>query len=135
MDFACYGINIMTELLNGEVPNSVYAEVRNFKAQDYPQVDDESIIILNYDNCNCIIQASWNWAIPRKDMELYGTKGYAIASNNSNYKYKLSIRAKEQEVELEKSNYPIDAPLNFFKDVDTGIQKPSSYHKASLKII
>ena len=83
IDFGCYGANLMTYLLKGEQPVSVTAVTRQFKPQIYPKVDDDATIIVNYKNAQCIIQASWNWPFSRKDMELYGEHGYAIAVNNN----------------------------------------------------
>lgn len=82
IDFGCYGANLMTYLRKGEQPVSVTAVTRQFKPHIYPKVDDDATIIVNYRDAQCIIQASWNWPFSRKDMELYGTHGYAIAVNN-----------------------------------------------------
>jgi len=35
-------------------------------------------ILLTYPRALAIVQASWNWPFSRKDMEVYGQKGYAI---------------------------------------------------------
>ncbi len=34
---------------------------------------------MNYPNARAIIQASWNWPFGRKDIEIYGDKGYLLA--------------------------------------------------------
>jgi predicted dehydrogenase len=99
MDFGCYGLNIITEMTGGQWPNSIYAEANNYKPLDYPQVDDDALIVLNYDGFKCLIQASWNWAIPRKDMELYGSHGQAKAVDATTYKYQLNNRSKLHRVE------------------------------------
>jgi len=133
MDFACYGINIITDFVNGQLPQSVYAELRAFKPDEYPEVDDEATIILNYKTFQCIVQASWNWAVPRKDMELYGTNGYAIATSSNEYKYKLNWRAKEEVCVLEKTNYPVDEPLEYFAGIISGREVLQTYDCASLE--
>jgi len=38
----------------------------------YPRVDDEATILVEYPNAQGIIQASWNWPVNRKDLEVYG---------------------------------------------------------------
>jgi predicted dehydrogenase len=38
-------------------------------------VDDEATVILSYPHTQGIIQASWNWPIGRKDMDIYGVTG------------------------------------------------------------
>ena len=83
IDFGCYGANLMTYLRKGEQPISVSAVTRQFKPHIYPKVDDDATIVVNYRDAQCIIQASWNWPFSRKDMELYGEHGYAIAVNNN----------------------------------------------------
>jgi len=95
MDFGCYGANLMTYLMKGQQPVSVTAVTQKFKPDMYPKVDDEATIIVTYPTAQCIIQASWNWPFGRKDMEVYGTKGYIIAVNNNT----LRLRAQPDSVE------------------------------------
>ena len=77
-DFGCYGADLSTWLMNGERPLSVTAVTQTIKPEIYPKVDDEAVIVLKYPNAVSIIQASWNWPFDRKDMEVYGQKGYVI---------------------------------------------------------
>jgi predicted dehydrogenase len=56
----------------------VTAVTQQIKPEIYPRVDDEATIILTYPHAQAIVQASWNWPFSRKDMEVYGQKGYAI---------------------------------------------------------
>jgi len=79
MDFGCYGANLITWLMNGERPVSVFAVTQQFKPHIYPLVDDEAIIVVTYPQSQGIIQASWNWPFGRKDIEVYGEKGYVLA--------------------------------------------------------
>jgi predicted dehydrogenase len=79
VDFGCYGINLATWLMGGAAPISVTAVTQQIKPEVYPRVDDEATIILTYPHAQAIIQASWNWPVPRKDLEVYGTDGYVIA--------------------------------------------------------
>ena len=80
-DFGCYGANLATWFLQGQVPETVTAVTRQFKPDKYPKVDDDATIILNYPTTQVIIQASWNWSHNRKDMELYGKTGYVHTLN------------------------------------------------------
>jgi predicted dehydrogenase len=79
-DFGCYGASIMTELMKGKTPASVYATVRHLKPKVYPKVDDDATIILEYTGATGIIEASWNWPYTIMDAEVYGTKSYLYAS-------------------------------------------------------
>lgn len=78
-DFGCYGANLITWLMHGERPISVSAVTQQLKPDKYPKVDDEATIILEYPGAQGIIQASWNWPVGRKDMEVYAAKGQVIA--------------------------------------------------------
>jgi len=79
-DFGCYGANLMTWLMDNQRPISVTAVTQQFKPQIYPHVDDEATVLVEYPRAQGIIQASWNWPIGRKDFEVYGERGYAIAT-------------------------------------------------------
>ncbi len=76
VDFGCYGANIMTWLTGGEKPVSVTAVTRTYKPEIYSEVDDDASIIVTYADAQAIIQASWNWPFNRKDMKIYGEKGF-----------------------------------------------------------
>jgi len=77
-DFGCYGVDLMTWLMQGETPETVTAVVNQDKPEIYPKVDDDSTIVLKYRRAQAVIQGSWNWPFSRKDMEVYGATGYAI---------------------------------------------------------
>ncbi|HEY6977386.1 MAG TPA: Gfo/Idh/MocA family oxidoreductase [Chitinophagaceae bacterium] len=118
MDFGCYGANLMTYLMKGQQPVSITAVTQHFKPDIYPKVEDEATIIVNYSAAQCIIQASWNWPFGRKDMEVYGVKGYAIAVNNNT----LRLRAQPDTVEhvqyiTAKDVAVYEDPFSYFADV------------------
>ena len=118
IDFGCYGANLMTYLMQGQKPLSVTAVTQQFKPAIYPKVDDEASIIVAYPSAQCIIQASWNWPFGRKDMEVYGETGYAIAVNNKT----LRLRNKESEPErtslVTASEMKVyEDPISYFADV------------------
>src|SRR6267154_772572 len=77
-DFGCYGADLATWLMDGRRPESVTAVTQQIKPDVYPRVDDEATIVLTYPHAQAIVQASWNWPFSRKDMEVYGQRGYAI---------------------------------------------------------
>ncbi|HEX3570679.1 MAG TPA: Gfo/Idh/MocA family oxidoreductase [Acidobacteriaceae bacterium] len=74
-DFGCYGADLVTVLMHGELPLSVTAVSQTDKPQIYPHVDDDSTVIVRYPKMQAVLMPSWNWSFARKDMELYGTKG------------------------------------------------------------
>ena len=81
-DFGCYGANLATWLMKGETPQTVSCITQQIKPDLYPKVEDEATIILTYLTAQVIIQASWNWSLGRKDMEVYGKTGFVICENN-----------------------------------------------------
>ena len=59
------------------------AITQQFQPAVYPRVDDEATILLEYPKAQGIIQASWNWPASRKDLEVYGERGFAIATGGN----------------------------------------------------
>jgi predicted dehydrogenase len=93
-DFGCYGANLMTWMMENERPIAVTAVTQQFQPSVYPRVDDEATIVLEYPRAQGIIQASWNWPLNRKDFEVYGERGQAIATGGNTLRVTM---AKEQE--------------------------------------
>jgi predicted dehydrogenase len=118
IDFGCYGANLMTYLMRGEEPVSVTAVTQQFKPAIYPKVDDEATIIVTYPSAQCIIQASWNWPFGRKDMEVYGETGYAIAVNNTTLRLRNKETEPERTIQLTAKEMGVyEDPISYFADV------------------
>jgi predicted dehydrogenase len=94
-DFGCYGANIMTWLMENQRPSKVAAITQTEKPQIYAHVDDEATIILQYPKAQGIVQASWNWPVGRKDFEVYGATGYAIATGGNSLRVRLAADKSE----------------------------------------
>ena len=120
VDFGCYGANLMTWLMNGERPISVTAVIQQNKPDIYKEVDDEASIILQYPTAQCIIQASWNWPFSRKDMEVYGTNGYAVAVDAVTLRQRLNSGENESTVKLDARPAPHNDPFSFLSAVVAG---------------
>ena len=88
-DFGCYGANLMTWMMDNERPIAVTAVTQQLQPAVYPHVDDEATILLEYPKAQGIIQASWNWPINRKDFEVYGETGLAIATGGTGLRVAL----------------------------------------------
>jgi predicted dehydrogenase len=82
----------------------VTAVVNHDKPEIYPNVDDDSTIILQYPHAQAVIQGSWNWPFSRKDMEVYGSTGYAITVGPD----KLRSRLGHENDEKLTSAAPLD---------------------------
>lgn len=126
IDFGCYGANIMTYLMQEEEPVSVTAITRQFKPAIYKKVDDDATIIVNYPSAQCIIQASWNWPFGRKDMEVYGETGYAIALNSTTLRLRNIKSNGEKTLLVSSKDISVYTdPIAYFADVIRGkIQIP-----------
>jgi predicted dehydrogenase len=101
-DFGCYGANLMTWLMDNQRPQKVTALAQTEKPQIYARVDDEATILLEYPKAQGVIQASWNWPFSRKDFEVYGEHGYAIATGGNN----LRVRMAENKPEETRTDLP-----------------------------
>jgi predicted dehydrogenase len=134
IDFGCYGANLMTYLTRGQVPVSVTAITRQLKPVIYPKVDDDATILLTYPNCTCVIQASWNWPFGRKDMEIYGSKGYIFALNNEEMRIKNSESKDEKHFRITSDDISVYTdPFACFADVIRGNISLADYNPYSLK--
>ena len=96
-DFGCYGADLITWLMKGQRPTSVFAVTQQIKPRIYPQVDDEATIVLTYPEAQAIIQASWNWPFNRKDMEIYGQTGFVLVPQNNLLRVRTG-NSKETEI-------------------------------------
>ncbi len=123
MDFGCYGANLATWIQNGKKPNSVTAITQQLQPENNPKVDDEATIILTYDDAVAIIQASWNWPIGRKDMEIYGLKGAIYADNRNDLRIRIAEGYddfQEQSFKLEERIAPFNDPFSYLAAVING---------------
>jgi predicted dehydrogenase len=123
-DFGCYGANLMTWLMKGQRPTSVFAVTQQIKPQVYPKVDDEATIVLTYPNAQGIIQASWNWPIDRKDMEIYGQTGQIFVPRANQLKLRLERGAPETEKPAPPLHGAEADPLSYLAAVVRGEMKP-----------
>lgn len=118
IDFGCYGANLSTWLMNGQRPISVSARLKHLKPHVYPKVDDDATIMLEYPNTTVVIMASWAWPMSRKDMHIYGDKGYIYQDNSSDMR--LFSDNKEMKVVAEKLPSPYDDSFRYLKAVIRG---------------
>ncbi|MEO0474288.1 MAG: Gfo/Idh/MocA family oxidoreductase, partial [Bacteroidota bacterium] len=125
-DFGCYGANLTTWLTSGKRPKSVFAQVNQFKTDPvYAKVDDEATILLEYEDMQAVIQASWNWPYNRKDMEVYGTDGFVNPLDGTRLRMRTSHEAAEENMELEGRKAPFNNPVTYFTAVVKGEIDPA----------
>jgi scyllo-inositol 2-dehydrogenase (NADP+) len=133
-DFGCYGANLMTWLMDGQRPLAISAVTQHFQPAVYPRVDDEATILVEYPNAQGIIQASWNWPVNRKDLEVYGERGYAIATGGNSLRVALP---KKPEETLTPSPRPADErdSIAHLVAVARGARKPNALSSLENNII
>jgi predicted dehydrogenase len=119
-DFGCYGANLATWLLKGQTPQTVTCITNQMKPNLYPKVEDDATILLKYPQTQVIIQASWNWAYSRKDMEIYGQKGIIECINGSDML--VATKLEDRGNPLKANNLPEDRndPFVYFRNVVRG---------------
>jgi len=131
IDFGCYGANLATWLLKGEKPLSVYGVLQHQKPDKYPKVDDDATIVLRYPSATVQIMASWNWPTGRKDMHIYGSKGYIYQDTPT------MMRVYADKKESAPTPPALQAPYNdsflYLKAVLRGEIKPAPYDLSSLE--
>jgi predicted dehydrogenase len=134
-DFGCYGANLMTWLMDNQRPLKVTAITQTEKPGIYSRVDDEATILVEYPKAQGIIQASWNWPFSRKDFEVYGEKGYAIATGGNN------LRVRMPGASSDESKSPGELPaderdsINYLVAVARGKLKPSGLNGLANNVI
>jgi glucose-fructose oxidoreductase len=112
-DFGCYGANLMTWLMDGEVPLSVTAVTTQLQPSLYPEVDDEAEIVLTYKNAVAIVQASWNWPFNLKQMDIYGRTGYAKSIDSERIEVRKENEPEGRIMKGEMLTAPYDDPLHY----------------------
>ena len=134
IDFGCYGADLITWILKGEKPQSVYAELKQYKPAVYPKVDDDATIILTYPGMEGVLHASWNWPFNRKDMHVYGTKGYIFIDDAAIIRYRLDEKSQENSVKVPLAKAFFNDPFSFFASVIKGETKVTPTDLSSLEI-
>ena len=99
-DFGCYGADLMTVLMHGETPLSVTAVALTDKPETYPKVEDDATIIVRYAKAQAVLQPSWDWTFSRKDMEVYGTKGYVVTEAADHIRARYAPEKTEAEINV-----------------------------------
>jgi glucose-fructose oxidoreductase len=116
-DFGCYGVDLATWMMHGALPVSVTAVTQQSKPDIYPHVDDEATILLTYPHAQAIIQGSWNWPFGRKDMEVYGAKGYVDTVKADGLRIRLPDEQEEHTEKAKALASPQDDSLNYLAAV------------------
>ena len=135
-DFGCYGADLMTWLMHGQLPESVSAVTRRFQPETYPKVDDDSDVTLVYKTAVATLQGSWDWPFAIKDMDVYGSTGYVKTIKGTQVEVR---RGKENEGRVSQATAlaaPNDDPLHYLAAVIHGeIQENGSLSSLETNVI
>ena len=123
-DFGCYGANLMTWMMDNQRPVAVTAITQTFKPQIYAHVDDEATVVIEYPKAQGIIQGSWNWPFSRKDFEVYGERGYAIATGGDALRVRLP-GGQEEPRTLEALPPEENDSMSYLTAIVRGKRKPA----------
>jgi predicted dehydrogenase len=123
VDFGCYGANLITWLMGGTEPLTVTAVLQTLKPEIYPRVDDDATVILTYPHAQGIIQGSWNWPVGRKDMEIYGERGYVVAVDDRTMRMRMRSDRSEKTLNLPPAPERIRNPFTYLAAVVRGLEK------------
>lgn len=113
-DFGCYGADLITWIMKGEKPLSVYARLKQYQPGVYPKVDDDATIVLSYPNMEGVINASWNWPFNRKDMHIYGHTGYVFSDDAQTIRFRLNEKSVESVEKVPLAKSPFKDGFAFF---------------------
>src|SRR3954452_25441505 len=134
-DFGCYGANLMTWLMDNQRPLAVTAIAQTNKPAIYSKVDDEASILVQYPKAQGIIQASWNWPFSRKDFDVYGATGYAIATGGNTLHVRMPGASEEDTRSLH--DLPADErdSISYLTGIARGKFKPSGLNSLENNVI
>lgn len=124
-DFGCYGADLMTVLMHGQSPISVTAVAQTDKPDIYPKVEDDATLILRYPKAQAVLMPSWDWSFARKDMEVYGTGGYAITVGPDRLRERYRGEKEEAPAKAEPLAQNESASLPYLAAVLHGEIKPA----------
>lgn len=133
IDFGCYGANLATWLMHGAAPLTVTAVTQHLKRDSvYARVDDEATLILTYPDAQAIIQASWNWPVNRKDLEIYGTTGYVFTPDGKSLRVRLPGEQAEQAATPKEMPAQYADAFAYLAAVIRGTEKVGDNDRSSL---
>lgn len=125
-DFGCYGGNIITWIMGNQRPLSVTAVFQSNKPDVYKRTDDNATIILEYPHAQGIIQASWDWSFPRKDVHIYGRSGIIRTLDKDHYDIRLERRKPPVERKAASLENPLSSAIHYFSAVLRGEIDPAN---------
>ncbi len=93
IDFGCY--NALWSLWYLGRPESVFAQVNHLRPETFPKVEDNSVLILSYQNGVGIFEGSWDLPRGFQDLEVFGRAGSLYMTRD-----RVEIRKGKETEEL-----------------------------------
>ncbi|QDU67962.1 Gfo/Idh/MocA family protein [Engelhardtia mirabilis] len=84
VDFACFGVHLALWLV-GRPPQRVTASTQSIWPEEHRGVDDQATLLLDFDRVQAVVEASWCWPNPVKDVELIGSSGFLRTGRAGTY--------------------------------------------------
>ena len=109
MDFGCY--NALWSLWYLGRPTSVYATAIHLRPQEFPKVEDNADIVLNYPNAVGIFEASWDLPRSYQDLEVFSHEG-SVYMKNGHVEVRKG-RGETSEVKLDPLPEDQSSPVNY----------------------
>ena len=108
MDFGCY--NALWSLWYLGRPTSVYATAIHLRPQEFPKVEDDADIILNYPKAVGIFEASWDLPRSYQDLEVFSHEGSVYMKNGH-----VEVRKGKETSDVKIEPLPEDqaSPVNY----------------------
>lgn len=125
-DFGCYGADLMTWIMHGQTPISVTAVTQTDKPKLYPHVDDDATVILRYPTAQAVLLPSWDWSFSVKNMELYGSSGYAFTEGSDRLNVRYAGQQQSALMSLPALPPPSNDSLNYLTAVLRGRLSPGT---------
>lgn len=125
-DFGCYGADLMTWIMHGQLPISVTAEAQTDKPNVYPHVDDDAAVILRYQSAQAVLLPSWDWPYSVKNMEVYGTSGYAFTDGSNGLTVRYAGQEESSTTMVPALTAPNDNALHYLVAVLRGRVSPQN---------
>src|SRR5258708_3847564 len=126
--------DLATWLMDGRRPDAAAAVTQRIKPDVYPRVGDEATSILKYPHAQAIVQASWNWPFSRKDMEVYGQKGYVITVGRDQVRVRLPER-EETSASAKALEKTKEDSVSYLRAVLLGGLKPEGQSSLETNVI
>ena len=117
VDFGCY--NALWSLWYLGRPESVFAHVNQLRPEEFPKVEDNSVMMLNYKKGVALLEGSWDLPGSFQDLEVFGRQG-------SLYMTRASVEVRKgrgpaEAVALESLAPGFEEPIAaMIKQIETG---------------